>query len=57
MVFLVCYCAAALLPVVVGALRDATGGFTLPFALLVLVAAAQLALATRLGPAYRGGVV
>jgi CP family cyanate transporter-like MFS transporter len=56
MVFLVCYCFAALAPVVVGALRDATGGFSLAFGLLVIVAAIQLALATRLGPSHRGQV-
>jgi CP family cyanate transporter-like MFS transporter len=56
MVFLVCYTAAAVTPVVVGALRDATGGFGLPFGLLTLLAVAQLALATRLRPEHRGTV-
>jgi CP family cyanate transporter-like MFS transporter len=57
MVFLVCYSAAAVTPVVVGALRDATGGFALPFGLLTVIAAAQLTLGTRLGPAHRATVV
>lgn len=56
MVFLVCYSVAALAPVVVGALHDATGGFTTPFGLLIAVAGIELALATRLGPAHRGAV-
>jgi CP family cyanate transporter-like MFS transporter len=56
MVFLVCYATAALAPVVIGALRDVTGGFALPFGLLTVVAAIQLALGTRLGPAHRAQV-
>jgi CP family cyanate transporter-like MFS transporter len=54
MVFLVSYTAAAGAPVLVGALRDATDGFTVPFALLAVLAVAELALATRLGPWHRG---
>jgi MFS transporter, CP family, cyanate transporter len=57
MVFLVCYTAAAIVPVVVGALRDATGGFRLPFALLTLIAVTQLTVATRLSAAHRATVV
>jgi CP family cyanate transporter-like MFS transporter len=56
MVFLVCYTGAAITPVVVGALRDATGGFGLPFGLLTLIAVTQFTLATRLRPAHRGTV-
>ncbi|HLZ38724.1 MAG TPA: MFS transporter [Mycobacteriales bacterium] len=54
MVFLVSYTAAAAAPVLVGALRDATGGFTVPFGLLTGLAVVELALATRLGPRHRG---
>lgn len=56
LVFLICYSAAAITPVVVGALRDSSGGFVLPFGVLTAIAAIQLLLATRLGPAYRGSV-
>jgi cyanate permease len=56
MVFLVGYSAGAVVPVITGALRDATGGFGLPFALLAAVAVAQLLVATRLSPANRGTV-
>jgi CP family cyanate transporter-like MFS transporter len=56
MVFLVGYTSAAVAPVAVGALRDVTGGFTVPFLLLVLLAIAELAMATRLGPKYRATV-
>ena len=56
MTFLVCYSTASLAPVLVGAARDATGGFALPFAALVLVGCAELAVATRLRPALNGSV-
>ncbi len=56
MVFLVGYGAAAAAPVLVGALRDWTGGFGAGFALLVASSATQLIIATRLGPARRGAV-
>jgi CP family cyanate transporter-like MFS transporter len=56
MVFLVSYTAAALAPVVVGVLRDATDGFTASFAFLVLLAVGQFTVATRLSPAYRASV-
>jgi CP family cyanate transporter-like MFS transporter len=56
MVFLVGYTAAAAAPVIVGALRDATGGFTVPFLLLAWLAVAELAMATRLGPGHRSSV-
>ncbi len=56
MVFLVGYGAAAVAPVLVGALRDWTGGFGAAFALLVATSATQLIIATRLGPARRGVV-
>ena len=56
MTFLICYSTAALSPVLVGAARDATGGFAVPFAALTLVACAELAVATRLRPALKGTV-
>src|SRR4051812_3609294 len=56
MTFLLCYSAAALAPVAVGAIHDATGGYALPFGALTLVAGAELALATRLRPALRSTV-
>lgn len=56
MVFLVCYSAAAVAPVAVGGLRDLTGGFTVPFGLLLVLALAQLSLGTRLRPAHWGTV-
>jgi CP family cyanate transporter-like MFS transporter len=56
MVFLVGYLIAALAPVAVGALRDATGGFVAPFGLLTAMAVAQAAIGTRLGPKLRGSV-
>jgi MFS transporter, CP family, cyanate transporter len=48
LVFLVGYSTASLGPLVFGALRDATGGFTAPYALLTVVLLAQLALVPRL---------
>jgi CP family cyanate transporter-like MFS transporter len=56
LVFLVGYAVAALAPVVVGELRDRSGGFTVPFAVLTAMAAAQAAIGTRLGPQHRGAV-
>jgi MFS transporter, CP family, cyanate transporter len=56
MTFLVCYSAASLAPVVVGALHDATGGYALPFALLAALACIELLIATRFRPALRGAV-
>jgi MFS transporter, CP family, cyanate transporter len=56
MAFLVCYSAAALAPVLVGALRDLTGGFGSPFGVLSVMAVAQLALVTTLHPRHRGNV-
>ena len=56
MAFLVCYSAASLAPVLVGAAQDVTGDFAVPFAALVLVVGVQLALATRLRPVLRGSV-
>lgn len=56
MVFLIGYTCAAVSPVAVGALRDATGGFTVPFVLLTVMAAVQLSLGTRLGARHRGSV-
>jgi CP family cyanate transporter-like MFS transporter len=48
--FLVSYSVAAVGPVVLGALRDATGSFEAPFAILAIVSAAQLGLTTRFRP-------
>lgn len=56
MVFLLGYAVAAVAPVAAGALRDGSGGYALPFAALALVALAQLATATRLGPRYRNSI-
>ena len=56
MTFLLCYSAASLAPVAIGAIHDATGGYALPFAALTLVAGIELALATRLRPALRSTV-
>ncbi len=56
MVFLIGYCAAAISPVLVGALRDASGGYGMPFGILALVALAQLTMATLLGPRYVASV-
>jgi CP family cyanate transporter-like MFS transporter len=56
MTFLVCYSAASLAPVLVGALHDATGGYTTPFALLAALAVVELLIATRFRPALRGAV-
>lgn len=53
MAFLVCYLVSAWGPALFGALRDATGGFRTPFALLLLLVAAQLLLVTRLAPGRR----
>ena len=50
LVFLVAYTTASLGPLVFGALRDATGGFTAPYALLAVLVLAQLALVPRLRP-------
>lgn len=54
MVFLVGYTTAAIAPVLVGALRDWTGGFTVPFGLLTALAIGQFAMATQLGSKHRG---
>jgi MFS transporter, CP family, cyanate transporter len=56
MTFLVCYSAASLAPVLIGALHDMTGGFATPFGLLALLACAELAMATQLSPSLRGSV-
>jgi CP family cyanate transporter-like MFS transporter len=50
LVFLVAYSTASLGPLVFGAVHDATGGFTAPYALLAVVLLAQLALVPRLRP-------
>ena len=56
LVFLICFTMGAAAPVLVGGLRDLTGGLTVPFALLLALAAGQLLIGTRLSPAYRGTV-
>jgi CP family cyanate transporter-like MFS transporter len=53
LVFLVSYSTASLGPLVFGVLHDATDGFTVPYALLAVVLAAQLALVPRLRPGRR----
>jgi MFS transporter, CP family, cyanate transporter len=50
LVFLVSYSTASLGPLVFGALRDVTGGFAVPYALLAVVSLGQLALVPRLRP-------
>lgn len=50
MAFLVSYTVASMGPLAVGALRDASDGFGLPFAILLAVSAAVLALVPRLRP-------
>jgi CP family cyanate transporter-like MFS transporter len=52
MTFLVCYTTAALAPVLVGALHDATGSFGVLFGLALV----QLALAFSLGPRFRRSI-
>jgi CP family cyanate transporter-like MFS transporter len=49
-VFLVSYSVAAAGPVTIGALRDATGSFTVPFALLLVLVLPQAVAATLLRP-------
>lgn len=56
MTFLVCYTTAALAPVLIGALHDATGSFTGAFGALAGLALIELALATSLGPRHRTSV-
>ena len=50
LVFLVAYSTASTGPLVFGAVHDATGGFTVPYALLAVVLLAQLTLVPRLRP-------
>lgn len=50
LVFLVSYCTASLGPFVFGALRDASDGFRLPYAVLAVIVAVQLALVAPLRP-------
>jgi MFS transporter, CP family, cyanate transporter len=54
MAFLVSYVCGAVGPVVVGALRDASGGFRLPLVLLAVVSASQLLLVTQFRPRAAG---
>ena len=53
MTFTVCYTAAASAPVLVGALHDWSGGYTVPLGLLVLLAVAQWSVALALKPGWR----
>ena len=55
-VFLVSYTVAAIAPIGVGVLHDATGGFTVPFGLLVVLSLTQLAFVGRLRSDYCGTV-
>ena len=50
LVFLVSYSTASLGPFLFGAVHDATGGFTVPFAALLVVSMVQLTLVPRLRP-------
>lgn len=52
----VCYTTAALAPMLVGALHDATGSFTGAFGVLFGLALVQLALAFSLGPRLRRSI-
>lgn len=56
MTFSVCYSVAAVAPVALGAVREATGTYTVAFALLVVLAGVELAVATRLRPALGGSI-
>ncbi|MDA8435761.1 MAG: MFS transporter [Actinomycetales bacterium] len=56
LVFLVSYTVAAAAPVAVGVLHDTSGGFALPFGLLVLLSLTQWTVAGRLGPDHIGTV-
>ncbi len=50
MAFLISYSIAATGPLLLGALRDATGGFRVPFLVLLATAVVQLGVVTRLRP-------
>ena len=52
MTCLVCYLVASTAPIAVGALHDVSGAFVV----LIVVAAMQLSIATRLGPRLAGSV-
>jgi MFS transporter, CP family, cyanate transporter len=56
LVFLVGYTVAAFAPVLIGAMRDVTGGFTVPFGLLTAMAVGQVWLGSRLGPERRASL-
>jgi MFS transporter, CP family, cyanate transporter len=56
LVFLVGYTVAAIAPVLIGGIRDVTGGFTLPFGLLTAMAVLQIWLGSRLGPERRASL-
>jgi MFS transporter, CP family, cyanate transporter len=55
-VFLVGYTVAAIAPVLIGAMRDVTGGFTAAFGLLTAMAVLQLWVGRRLGPERRASL-
>ncbi len=50
MAFLVCYLVSAWGPSSLGVLRDTTGGFSVPFTVLLMLTLLQLVLVTRLRP-------
>jgi cyanate permease len=50
------YAVAAVAPVALGVLRDATGGFTAPFGVLTVMAVLEAAIGTQLGPQYRRAI-
>lgn len=50
--FLVGYSVAAMGPTIIGAARDMTGGFTLPFLALAGISCAQIILSTRMTPGF-----
>jgi MFS transporter, CP family, cyanate transporter len=56
LVFLIGYTVAAIAPVLIGAMRDLTGGFTVPFGVLTAMAVLQLWLSSRLGPERRASL-
>lgn len=56
MIFLICFSVTAIVPVAIGALHDVTGGFSVPFGLIVIIAIVQLLLASKLTDEHIGTV-
>jgi CP family cyanate transporter-like MFS transporter len=54
MTFFVGYVVAAVGPVAVGALRDATGGYAVPFVVLATLSVGMLAVSPRFRPPTHG---